>query len=99
MHILGGSRQYAGSAQSKRYAPRKPIKYRTAAEETELHDSSLLSAEDRLHVERSEQAFFDQKGFVTDSMPEVDASKELLRMQKEAKARNREDRIKSDSLD
>jgi len=30
---------------------------------------------------------------------EVDASQELLRTQKEAKARNREDRIKNGSLD
>jgi hypothetical protein len=47
----------------------------------------------------SEQAFFNQKGFVTDSMPEVDASQELLRTQKDAKVRNREDQIKSGSLD
>ena len=32
-------------------------------------------------------------------MCEVDASKELLRTQKEAKARNRKDQIKSGSLD
>jgi sporulation protein YlmC with PRC-barrel domain len=57
------------------------------------------SMEDRHHLERSEQAFFNQKGFVTDSMPEVDASQELRRTQKETKARNREDRIKSGSLD
>jgi hypothetical protein len=57
------------------------------------------SMEDRHHLERSEQAFFNQKGFVTDSMPEVDASPELRRTQKETKARNREDRIKSGSLD
>jgi hypothetical protein len=76
---------------------RKVTGIRTADKETELHDSSPLSAEDRRHVESSEQAFFNQNGFVTDSMPEVDASKELLRTQKEAK-RNREDRIKSGSL-
>jgi hypothetical protein len=53
----------------------------------------------RQHLEKSEQAFFNQSGFVTDSLPEVDASQELLRVQKESKARNREDRIKSGSLD
>jgi sporulation protein YlmC with PRC-barrel domain len=54
---------------------------------------------DREDLEKSDQAFFNQKGFVTDSMPEVDASHELLRVQNEAKARNREDRIKSGSID
>jgi hypothetical protein len=54
---------------------------------------------DRHDLENDEQAFFDQKGFVTDSLPEVNASEELLRVQKEAKIRNREDRIKSGSLD
>ena len=53
----------------------------------------------RQRLEKSEQAFFNQSGFVTDSLPEVDASQELLRVQNEAKARNREDRIKSGSLD
>ena len=54
---------------------------------------------DRRDLVNGEQAFFDQKGFVTDSMPEVDVSQELSRVQGEAKIRNREDRIKSGSLD
>jgi sporulation protein YlmC with PRC-barrel domain len=54
---------------------------------------------DRKDLEKSDQAFFNQNGFITDSMPEVDASRELLRAQNEAKARNREDRIKNGSLD
>jgi sporulation protein YlmC with PRC-barrel domain len=54
---------------------------------------------DRRGLENGEQAFFNQQGSVTDSMSEVDASDELLRIQKEAKIRNREDRIKSGSLD
>jgi sporulation protein YlmC with PRC-barrel domain len=54
---------------------------------------------DRRDLEKGEQAFFDQKGFATDSLPEVDAAQELLRVQKESKIRNREDRIKSGSLD
>jgi sporulation protein YlmC with PRC-barrel domain len=56
-------------------------------------------SDDRKDLEKSDQAFFNQNGFVTDSMPEVDASRELLRVQNEAKARNREDRIKNGSLD
>ena len=54
---------------------------------------------DRRDLENGEQAFFNQKGFLTDSMSEVDASQELLRVQNEVKIRNREDRIKSGSLD
>jgi sporulation protein YlmC with PRC-barrel domain len=54
---------------------------------------------DREDLEKSDQAFFNQSGLITDSMPEVDASRELLRSQNEAKARNREDRIKTGSLD
>ncbi len=54
---------------------------------------------DRKDLEKSDQAFFNQNGFITDSIPEVDASRELLRAQNEAKARNREDRIKNGSLD
>jgi sporulation protein YlmC with PRC-barrel domain len=52
---------------------------------------------DREDLEKNDQAFFNQIGFITDSMPEVNASQELLRVQNEAKARNREDRIKNDS--
>jgi hypothetical protein len=55
--------------------------------------------EDRSKLEGDEQTFFDQKGFVTDSMSEVDASGELARTQKEAKTRNREDRDKRGDLD
>jgi hypothetical protein len=54
---------------------------------------------DRHHLEKSDQAFFNQSGLITDFLPEVDASQELLRVQNEAKARNREDRIKGGSLD
>ena len=79
--------------------PEEAIKSRTADEETEPHGSSPRSAEVPHHIESSEQAFFNQAGFVTDSMPEVDASKELLLTQKEAQARNRDDRIKSGSFD
>jgi len=79
--------------------PEEAINSQNSGEETGTQDKSEQSVEDRLNLERSDQAFFDQKGFVTDSMPEVDASQELLRTQKEAKVRNREDRIKSGSLD
>jgi hypothetical protein len=70
-----------------------------SGEESGTQHKSERSVEDRLNLERSDQAFFNQKGFVTDSMPEVDASQELLRTQKEAKVRNREDQIKRGSSD
>jgi hypothetical protein len=54
---------------------------------------------DRQDLEKRDQGFFNQSGFITDSLPEVDASQELSRVRNEAKARNREDRIKSGSLD
>lgn len=57
------------------------------------------SEKTREDLEKKEQALFDQNGFVTDSMPEVDASEELSRVQREARARNREDRIKDGHLD
>jgi hypothetical protein len=53
----------------------------------------------REDLEKKEQFLFNQNGFVTDSIPEVEASRELLRTQKEAKARNQEDRIKDGHLD
>jgi len=57
------------------------------------------SGQCRAKLEEAEQTFFDQKGFVTDSMSEVDASGELKRTQDEAKIRNREDREKRGDLD
>jgi sporulation protein YlmC with PRC-barrel domain len=66
--------------------------------EAGAHSRSKQST-DRQDLEKSDQAFFNQSGFITDSIPEVDASKELLRVQNEAKARNRADRINSGSLD
>jgi sporulation protein YlmC with PRC-barrel domain len=62
--------------------------------EEQSRDSGLTPPEDRLDIERAEQAFFNQEGSVTDTMGEVDAGPELRRSQEEAKARNREDRIK-----
>ena len=62
-------------------------------------ESQKHSEGDRDQLERREQVFFNQKGYVTDAMPEVDANEELSRTQKEAKIRNREDRIRSGSLD
>jgi PRC-barrel domain len=62
-------------------------------------EPSQQTGETREDLEKQEQHLFDQDGFVTDSMPEVDASHELSRAQKDAKARNREDRIKDGHLD
>jgi hypothetical protein len=45
----------------------------------------------RHDMEKEDQSFFEQKGFVTDSMPSVDASKNLEKTQREAKTREAED--------
>jgi hypothetical protein len=50
------------------------------------------SGQYRSKLEDAEQTFFDQKGFVTDTMPEVDASRELERTQKEANSQSRRPR-------
>jgi sporulation protein YlmC with PRC-barrel domain len=70
-----------------------------SGKESDLTGEDAPSNQDRAQIEGAEQAFFNQQGFVTDAMPEVNASKELLRVQEEAKTRNREDRKKTGSTD
>jgi hypothetical protein len=79
--------------------PEEAINSQNSGEESGTQDKSERAVGDRLNLECSDRAFFNQKGFVTDSMPEVDTSQELLRTQKEAKVRDREDQIKRGSLD
>jgi PRC-barrel domain protein len=53
----------------------------------------------RSEVEGEEKAFFKHTGFVTDPLPEVDASNALEQAQEEAESRNRADRGKRGDLD
>jgi sporulation protein YlmC with PRC-barrel domain len=55
--------------------------------------------ENRTTLERRDQAFFSEKGFVTDAMGEVDTSGELLRVLKEAKRRYQDDQTNNPSPD
>ena len=78
--------------------PEEAVESQNSEEELPAKCSEPLVG-DRQEIENRELGFFNQSGFVTDSMPEVDVSQELLRAQKEGKARNREDRAQSGSLD
>ena len=53
--------------------------------------------ENRDTLERRDQTFFSEKGFVTDAMGEVNASRELLRVLKEAKIRYQQDQTNNPS--
>lgn len=84
----------------KEIRPEEAVNSASSGEDSITADAEgKTSAPDRSKLEDGEQMFFDQKGFATDSMSEVDASKELARTQKEAKMRNRDDREKRGDLD
>jgi hypothetical protein len=79
--------------------PEEALGGRDQADQSAVSGRGQQAEVTREDLEKNEQLLFNQNGFVTDSMPEVDAAQELLRVQKEAKTRNREDRIKDGHLD
>jgi hypothetical protein len=60
-------------------------------EETTTKETLKESSEaNRSKIVKGEQFFFDQRGFATDPIPEVDASKDLQEKTEESKAREKE---------
>jgi hypothetical protein len=53
--------------------------------------SGFEGEKNRAELERDEQLFFKQEGFVTDAMGEVNVSEELKRTQREEKSRQEKD--------
>ena len=78
------------------YGSFSPLHRTTSIEQVRPEEANKEGAlkkstqEDRSRIVKGEQTFFDQRGFVTDSMPEVDASRELRGTAEEAKAREQE---------
>jgi hypothetical protein len=92
-HELAQVEKEQASAYYGRFMPLRRITSieQVRPEETKTKEPLRKSSEaDRSKIAKEEQSFFDQRGFVTDSIPEVDASKDLQETAKESKAREQE---------
>lgn len=76
------------------YGHSVPLRRVSAIEEVRPEEVLIRSPEppkpDRDEIERQEQAFFSQEGFVTDAMPQANSREELERTIKEARPREEE---------